>query len=98
MHLFEVFLPVTDRVTILGEVERLSRLLTDKFGGVTAFMRSNAKGRWEDERAVVRDEIVIVEVMADAIDRAWWYALRKDLEERLDQDEIVIRTHPIERL
>lgn len=98
MHLFEVFLPVTDRTTIAGEVERLSRLLTDKFGGVTAFKRSAAEGLWKDEGAVVRDEIVIVEVMADAIDRAWWYALRKDLEARLHQDEIVIRTHAIERL
>jgi hypothetical protein len=37
------------------------------------------------------DNIAVVEVMADALDREYWRVLRKRLEQELDQEEIVIR-------
>jgi hypothetical protein len=42
--------------------------------------------------------VVIVEVMADELDRAWWAGYRRVLESRFRQDEILIRATPRERL
>ncbi|MFN3943551.1 MAG: hypothetical protein ACK4K7_01315 [Allosphingosinicella sp.] len=73
--------------------------LVDRFGGLTAFTRSPAEGLWaEGEGGVARDEIVIFEVMADTLDRAWWAGLRARLEKRFGQEEIVIRAQAAERL
>ena len=51
-----------------------------------------------DEGAVDHDDIVVIEVMTDDLDSTWWAAFRSELEERLDQEEIVIRATAIERL
>lgn len=72
--------------------------LTDAFGGVTAFSRAPATGVWEENGEVVRDDIIVYEVMADEIDAAWWREYRVALEQRFDQDEVVIRSLPMSRL
>ena len=73
--------------------------LTERFGGLTAHMRAPARGLWKtDEGSVARDDIVIVEVMAEALDRAWWQAYRRTLEHRFRQEQIVIRATPVELL
>jgi hypothetical protein len=36
--------------------------------------------------------------MTDELDRKWWAAYRKELELRLDQEEIVVRASEVERL
>ena len=38
-----------------------------------------------------RDDIVIFEVMTDTLDRGWWTAFRKHLEERFRQDTLIVR-------
>ena len=76
----------------------LERELTERFGGVTAFTRAPARGRWSDGGRVETDDVVIYEVMAQALDRPWWRELRERLEQDLDQEEVVIRSHAIERL
>jgi hypothetical protein len=45
-----------------------------------------------------RDDIVVYEVMTDTLDRAWWAGFRKALERRFAQEELVIRSHAVERL
>jgi hypothetical protein len=42
--------------------------------------------------------VVVVEVMTDHLDRAWWDAYRRELEARFRQDELVVRAMQIERL
>jgi hypothetical protein len=80
-------------------LEDLQRELTAMFGGVTAYARSPAKGRWTDEAGgEEKDDVVLVEVMTDDLDREWWRALRRRLEIDLGQDEIVLRAHCIRRL
>jgi hypothetical protein len=98
MHLVEILLPITDRGVSRCEIEPLARRLTDKFGGVTVFMRSAGDGVWDDGGTNVRDDIIILEVMTPAIDHGWWRALRAELELRLSQSEIVVRSHRVERL
>lgn len=69
------------------------------FGGLTAFTRSPALGRWEvtpDE--VVQDEIAVFEVMANELNRKWWGEYRRQLETLFQQQRIIIRVHEIEIL
>jgi hypothetical protein len=84
--------------TATPELGDLKQLLTDRFGGVTEFSRAPAAGLWKETNEVEQDDIVIVEVMTDTLDEAWWAELRQNLERRLDQKEIVIRAHEIRRL
>lgn len=98
MHLVEILLPVTDSVAFPAEIERLGRQLTEKFGGVTAFARSPGDGAWQDGAMTKYDTIIVLEVMTKDLDRSWWRDLRAALESRLDQEEIVIRTHMIDKL
>jgi hypothetical protein len=73
--------------------------LLEAFGGLTAYQRAPAKGLWKtDGGEVARDDVVIVEVMAASLDRAWWEAYRGTLERRFRQDAIVIRANAHELL
>jgi hypothetical protein len=66
---------------------------------VTAYTRAPAAGLWTPQPGhTTRDDIVVYEVMAHALDRAWWAAYRTALEQRFAQAELVIRAHAIERL
>ena len=77
----------------------MRRELTERFGGVTAFMQSPAMGLWEDETGQVRrDELASFEVMTETLDRDWWHAYREQLAQRFRQQEIVMRASPFERL
>lgn len=102
MHLVQLFLPLYG-----NDGERLPkalfdearRELTERFGGMTAFMRAPALGLWEDAAGDVRrDEVVLFEVVADTLDREWWCAYRRTLERRFGQDELMLRATAIERL
>ncbi len=102
MFLVEFLLPVFDNHGThfpKEEFDRVRRELTEKFGGVTAFMQSPAVGLWEDEAGVVRhDDLVSFEVMAEALDREWWRKYREELAARFRQQEIVMRASSFERL
>lgn len=72
--------------------DRTRAELTERFGGLTAHLRAPARGLWKTpDGEVARDDIVIFEVMADALDPEWWRAYRERLEARFRQDTIVIR-------
>ena len=95
MHLVQLLLPVFDNTGARFH-ERLftevRRELTDRFGGVTAYMRSPAAGVWQrEDGAVDRDEMVMVEVMVKSLDPSWWAEYRTQLERRFNQDAIVAR-------
>ena len=69
MHLVEILLPVSDNDghPFPGKLYAdLREELTQRFGGVTVFSRSPAKGMFRDEGKVVHDDVVIYEVMAEA--------------------------------
>ena len=72
--------------------------LTDVFGGLTAYTRAPAEGVWNTGGTVKRDDIVVVEVMAQSLDRAFWAGYRRELGELFHQDEIVIRAQTYEAL
>lgn len=82
------------------EMRDLQRLLTQKFGGVTAYTQSPARGEWQAEAqaSVVRDDLIIVETMAAELEREWWKALKMKLEASLQQKELLVRVLPMEQL
>jgi hypothetical protein len=94
MKLIEIFLPLFDNAgrklpkTVFAATRRE---LIARFGGLTAYSRSPARGFWKEKGKVARDEIVVFEVMTKRLDRRWWRDYRRELEKRFKQDEIVIR-------
>jgi len=96
MWLVQVFLPVSAGS---GDMLRdLKEELTSCFGGLTAHSRAPAEGIWRNGDRKEEDEIIILEVMADDLDREWWRGLRTRLERALNQEEVVVRAQAIERL
>jgi hypothetical protein len=62
-------------------------------------VRSPAVGAWQDDSgAVQRDDVLLFEVVADGIDRAWWAGYRDGLQRRFRQDEVLVRATAVERL
>lgn len=101
MTLVQILLPVTDnegRRYGSQYFKDLQRTLTDRFGGMTAYTRAPAEGLWSNGGTHRKDDIVVVEVMTEDFDRAWWKALKSHLEEALQQQEIIIRAQPLETL
>ena len=102
MFLVEFFLPVFDNGGARfpkAEFDRVRRELTERFGGVTAFMRSPAMGLWADDTGVVRrDDLVTFEIMTETLDRDWWRNYREQLGQRFRQQEIVMRASSFELL
>lgn len=101
MRLIQILLPVRDNEGVALERalhDAVRRELTDAFGGVTAYQRAPASGLWDEGSEVVRDDIVIYEVMAESLDDRWWREYRASLERRFRQDEVVIRALPMERV
>jgi hypothetical protein len=79
--------------------EDISIQLTEKFGGLTRYIRSPAVGLWkETEQKTVQDDIIIYEVMTDSLDLAWWQSYRKELCRLFGQEEIIIRASPTQLL
>ena len=95
MYLVQILLPLYDnegRAFEPADYVQLRSDLADRFGGITAYTRAPARGIWKgDTGATTRDDIVILEVMTDDLDRAWWSGLRKDLERRFRQESVIVR-------
>jgi len=101
MYVIEIFLPLRDNAGTafapsLFEAEKAR--LVERFGGLTAYTRAPAQGIWDNGQTPVSDQMVIFEVMADTLDRAWWAGYRAELEARFRQDEILIRAGQIDRI
>ena len=45
-----------------------------------------------------RDEVVIVDVMVETLDRDWWRGYAHELARAFRQQEVVVRALPMERL
>ena len=75
------------------------RELADRFTGVTAYVRSPAKGLWTaPDGHTEQDDVVMVEVVTDTFDRSWWRTYAATLAERFRQDSIHVRAVPVEML
>ncbi len=102
MHLVQLLLPLYDnRGNRLNKslFAQVRDELVERFGGLTAHARAPASGLYQEGAGeTVHDDLVIYEVMVDALDEPWWRSYRAELEKRFRQDELVVRAHSIVRL
>jgi hypothetical protein len=101
-QLIQILLPLYSSEGSVFPAELYTRIreaLTGKFGGLTTYARSPATGLWkENEAKTVRDDLVIYEVLAPAVDREWWGHYKAGLEKTFQQQEILIRAWEVEVL
>ena len=102
MHLVQLLLPLKDqdgKPFPRSQYRKIREMLTERFGGLTAYTRAPAEGLWDvGDDEVALDDIVVYEVMVADLDRNWWRQYRAELEEAFDQEELVVRAQEIERL
>jgi hypothetical protein len=101
MYLVQFLLPLRDnegRAFTRADFERVRTELTERFGGVTAFLQAPAQGAWKEEGETTRDEVVLYEVMVETLERAWWKDYRARLEQRFRQETILVRALGVETL
>jgi hypothetical protein len=94
MVLIQLLLPASGAA--LAETRRE---LADRFSGLTAYIRSPAKGSWTaPDGRTEEDEVVMVEIVTETFDRAWWRAYVATLAARLDQETIHVRAVRVDML
>jgi hypothetical protein len=102
MHLVQLLLPLYDNNQLPFSRESFDNVrkdLTERFGGVTAFVRSPAVGLWKEANDEVnRDDVVMFEVMTEELDEAWWKLYRISLQVKFRQEELVFRALEARRL
>lgn len=101
-HLVQLLLPLYDNEGhAFGEglFAAVHRELTERHGGVTAYSRSPATGLWKkNSGAVDRDDVIVVEVMVEQLDRNWWRGYRERLAGEFRQQALVVRAIEIATL
>jgi len=101
MVLIQLLLPTkrADGSDALPSLAETRRELAARFDGVTAYLRSPAKGVWTSpEGRMETDDVVMVEVVTNDFDRRWWGTYAATLARRFDQHAIHVRALPIETL
>ncbi|WP_162618623.1 inorganic diphosphatase [Pedobacter yulinensis] len=99
--LIQLFIPTRDASGKPFPESHFSRLRTelkDRFGGLTIYARTPAKGLWKDQGNTVEDELVIYEVMTAGAEPAYWSRLKTKLEKRFAQQEILILAGKVQQL
>jgi hypothetical protein len=97
-HLIQILLPLRDndgRDFPNALFLDIQKMLTDRYGGVTAYARAPAQGVWAHDGTKMRDDIIILEVMTPEFDAAWWKDFRHRLEQVMRQEQLVIRAQRI---
>lgn len=73
--------------------------LTAQFNGLTAYLRSPAKGWWTGPDGLTEeDDVIMVEVVTEIFAREWWEAYTAMLAQRFGQETIHVRAMPVEML
>ena len=93
MHLIQILLPrKSGEPATDGRFAATRAELVERFDGVTAYLRAPAQGAWvSPDGRIERDEMVMVEVVVETFDRAWWRDYQKTLARRFGEKEIHIR-------
>jgi hypothetical protein len=100
-HLVQMLLPlgaVNAQADGAAVFEGIKRELTERFGGITAYTRTQAEGRWAGAHGTEREEIVVFEVLCGELDMPWWRNYRERLERQLREQTTVMRAEPVQLL
>jgi hypothetical protein len=98
MHVVQILLPLADnhgQPFAESLLRGVREELVARFGGLTAYGRAPALGVWAHDGARQQDDIIVVEVMVERLDAAWWSAFRSRLERLLSQEKLVVRAFAI---
>jgi hypothetical protein len=100
MVLIQLLLPTrTAGAEGIAPLAETRRELAERFNGLTAYLRSPAKGLWTaPDGHLEQDDVVMVEVVTDTFDAAWWRAYAATLAERFGQESIHLRALPVRML
>ena len=102
MYLVQILLPLYDNAGQRFAQDVYARVrdeLTERYGGITAYVRSPAEGLWkESHSSTVQDDIVIYEVMTPRLDHEWWRAYRLELAARFRQEVLIVRVSEVQLL
>lgn len=101
MVLIQLLLPASGAASAdgLAPLAETRRELAERFNGLTAYLRSPAKGWWTaPDGHTEQDDVVMVEVVIDRFDRAWWRRYAATLAQRFRQESIHLRALPVELL
>ena len=101
MVLIQVLLPTNGATSAdgLAALAQTRAELAERFRGLTAYLRSPAKGLWTaPDGHTEQDDVVMVEVVTDSFDRGWWRTYAATLAERFGQDSIHVRAVPVDML
>jgi len=101
MVLIQLLLPTSGTAHVDGQapLAETRRELAERFNGLTAYLRSPAKGLWTaPDGHTEQDDVVMVEVVTDTFDRAWWRAYAATLTKRFGQETIHLRAVPVDML
>ena len=99
MVLVQALLPVSTDAEADERIRHTRRELVEAFGGITAYLQTPAQGVWtspEGERE--RDAVVMVEIVTERFDRAWWQQYAATLATRFQQEAIHVRALTVEVL
>lgn len=99
MVLIQLLLPTAvgaarrDATALLADTRRE---LADEFKGITAYVRSPAKGLWTSpDGRTEADDVVMMEIVAQTFNRQWWRHYAARLAARFDQETIHVRALPM---
>jgi len=98
MHLVQLLLPLYNNSGIQFEQKLYTEVrneLVDRFGGITAYTRAPVHGLWQESEQIVRDDLIIYEIMVEKLEEEWWRRYREILENRFQQQSLVVRAHQI---
>ena len=101
MVLIQLLLPATGAAGAdgLAPLAATRRELAERFDGLTAYLRSPARGTWTaPDGHTEQDDVVMVEVVTETFDRAWWRTYAATLAGRFHQESIHVRALPLELL
>jgi len=101
MVLIQLLLPTNGAAAAdgLAPLAETRRELADRFNGLTAYVRPPAKGSWTaPDGHTEEDDVVMVEIVTETFDRAWWRTYAATLATRFDQERIHVRAVPVDML
>ena len=95
MHLVQLLLPV--KADSDAAIAQTRDELVDIYDGVTAYVRSAARGAWlAPDGKQEHDDVIMVEVVVHTLDREWWREYRDTLAARFGEEQIHVRIIPAE--
>ena len=99
MVLIQMLLPTRSREGSAFPDDLMRRTreeLVERFGGLTAYTRAPATGVWtSSEGGVEVDSVVMIEVLSQDFEKAWWRSYAETLKERFRQESIHVRANDV---